>query len=130
MVGDYIAIIGIVVSVLLALVLLLLGVIGWFVSQWMRAINKNLECLPVIQVELGQMKVKVDQQGTTLSETSKRLARVEEHVSNTERIALMEQRLASAEREVEGLRKHWHRSNEILGMVCSKLEINAPAAPN
>jgi hypothetical protein len=124
---DYTAIIGIVVSSLLALLLLLLGIIGYFFAQWMRAINKNLECLPVIQVELAGMKVKVDQQGAVLADTNKRLGSVEAHVSNTERIGLLEQRISSNEKEIESLRRHWHRMNEIMGMVTMKLEISVPS---
>ena len=109
--ADFIGIIGIIVSVLLAIVGLLLGIIGYFFTGRLRSIDGSLKCLPEIQVELAGMKVRVEQQSEKQGKFcdlqtifSERLTDVEKHISNQERMAVLEESMKTIKEELSRLR--------------------------
>jgi hypothetical protein len=123
-------VIGIVVSVLLALFTLLLGIIGYFVVSKMRSIDGSLKCLPDIQVELAGMKVKVDQQSerqeafTDHQEAfGKRLGEVERYISNQERIAVLEKSVETLDAELGKLRPHVHSQDGFIQTLVNKVAV-------
>lgn len=105
---DQAGIIGICVTIALAMLGFLLSVIGWLLSRHLKIIEDRLKPLVQMQIDLAGMTVKVDQHSAAQQETSRRLAKVEDHVSNTERVALMEQRLTVAEKDIVDLRGFRH----------------------
>lgn len=109
--NESIAIASVVVPVLLAMVLLLLGIIGFFIARYMRSIDFKMNALDRIEKELEGVKVKVDNNADTTTELCERLQAVESHVNNTERIAVMERTLQVLEEEVKQLRNWRHDEN-------------------
>ena len=116
---DYVGIIGIIVSVLLALLLLLLGVIGWFVTQRL----KQLDILPVIQIDMASLKTSAQHHAEKQDEFCDRLEKVETHVSNTERVAVMEREIKGLEEEVKALRQFRHDAANDLNAFKLKLAV-------
>lgn len=113
--SDSINVIGIVVIVLMGIGGVLSSVIGYLIISRLKAIENSVEPIPRIQVELEGMKVKVDQhseqQGDFCDkqeEFGKRLMDVEKHISNTERIAVLEKAVKVAEDEILKMRPIVH----------------------
>lgn len=110
------------------LLLLALSGIGGLVMIQINGIGSQLKALPHIEKELAGIQVTVNNHTTTLADTSKRLRVVEEHVSNTKVVALIKQRLISAEKEIRSLRAFRHLSETQLGTIgnltelCGKLD--------
>ena len=123
---DYVGIIGIVVSVLLAMLLLLLGIIGWLIVDRLRSMDGRLAALPKIEVDIASLKGTAEHHAEKQDEFCDRLEKVESHVTNTERIALMELRLTKAEEELQHNRKFGHWVRNVLAAIAGKVGAELP----
>jgi biopolymer transport protein ExbB/TolQ len=112
--GDWVSIIGAVITVMLFLLSTMLAIIGYLISRQLTTISEELKALPEIKVELAGMKVKVDHHSVQVTNMGVRVERIEEHVSNTERVALVEQKVGAMDARLTELKTYTEKELDSL----------------
>lgn len=123
------SIVAIIVSVAVFLLGCVFGIIGWFASRHVTSIDKKLDGLSTIDIKLSGLEIKVDNHTEQLNETCDRLRKVEEHVSNTERVAVMERQLKTADEEIRNLRNFSHWAANALIKIAEAAKCEVPTRP-
>lgn len=120
---QWIAVLAISVPTMLFLIGVLLGIIGYFFSTRLTAIDNaqvvHGEKLETIGTEVTEVKTKAAKMETSVGYLTEqtddlctRVGQVENHISNTERIAVMEKTQATQEKEISELRTWRHTVSE------------------
>jgi hypothetical protein len=117
---------GIVMCVIGFVLTTFVAVVGWLIKDRLSSIGEQLKPLPKIETELAEVKVTQKHHSEKQDEFCHRLEKVETHVSNTERIALMELRLTKAEEEIIGNRKFGHWVRNVLAAIAGKVGAELP----
>jgi low affinity Fe/Cu permease len=101
--------IGLAVTVIVALVGVLLSVLGYLAGRHLNSIDRKLNVLPTLQVQIAEVKTKQEYHTEKQDDLCERLERVEAHVSNNERIVHLENSLKNIEKERDYERsyRHW-----------------------
>jgi DNA repair ATPase RecN len=124
-----IAVIAIVVPVLGGCFGILMAVLGWLAAGRLKHIDKKLDSLPEIDKKLAAVETKVDTHAAALSQFGERMQRVESHVSNTERIAVLEKALTTLDSEVTNkIRPHVHQISDYLTGLAGTVQLIAESA--
>ena len=131
--SDWIAIIGIVMSVLLAMVGLLVGVIGFLLSRYLGSLDRGMvvanQELHKIQTNMAGLTVKVEEQSECSQEMAQRLKKVEDHVNNQAQIAVMEQRLGKLDEDSKYYRNFGHWARNVFTAIAAKVPFEMPKEP-
>jgi hypothetical protein len=110
----------------MALFGIITAAIAWLIKDRLTSIGEQLKSLPRLETEMAEVKRDVKHHAERQDEFCNRLEKVETHVSNTERIALMELRLSKAEEEIIGTRKFGHWLRNALSSIAGKVGAELP----
>jgi hypothetical protein len=91
-----------------------IAIIGWMCKRILASVDAKLDALPLLQTEVELVKKTQSYHSERLNDFCERLEHVESSVSNTERIAVMENAVRTVQEEVKGLRSDRH---EVLNKI-------------
>jgi hypothetical protein len=101
-------IIGIAVTIIIAIVGILLSILAYLASRHLSSIDDKLNVLPAMQTQIAEVKVTQKHHTEKQEEFCERLERVESHVNNTERVVSLEKKLEQVDKDRTYERDHRH----------------------